>query len=390
MASTWQAMVEGRDGIQRLHLDADSGIVLRSTIAAVVNDFDPAQQFDRKMLRVLDRVAQFAIVAADEAIESAQLDFTKNSQLASRTALIIGTANGGEIARDLGFRDIYRNNKHQLDPSTILRIMPSAPGSHISIRHGITGPSFVVSSACASSNHAFAQAVHLLRAGIIDVALVGGAEASLSPGFIKAWEAMRVLSDDTCRPFSANRSGLVLGEGAAMFVLETDEHACRRDAPILCEVSGVGMSSDARDMLLPSESGMSAAIELALRDAGWRPEDVDYVNAHGTGTRANDEMEMRAIGRVFGTHGKQVSVSSTKSMHGHLIGAAGALELVATLGAIMHDVVPPTIHLDTLDPQCALNVTPNYANHRPIRSAISNSFAFGGTNAVIAIEKWHA
>jgi nodulation protein E len=285
------------------------------------------------------------------------------------------------------YERLYGEHQGRFHPLSIVRLMTNAAASQVSMVHGITGPSFVVATACASSNHAFAQAAMMIRAGLVDAAVVGGTEACITLGTLRAWEAMRVLSPDTCRPFSAGRRGLVLGEGAGMYVLETLESAQARGANILCELAGTGMSSDAGDIAAPSEIGAAAAMNLALRDGGLSPEDVDYVNAHGTGTVANDSTETRAIHRVFGGHARELVISSTKPMHGHALGAAGALELVAAVGAIHDGIVPPTLNYLGPDPACDLDYVPNEARTMKVDVAISNSFAFGGLNAVVAIRR---
>jgi nodulation protein E len=264
--------------------------------------------------------------------------------------------------------------------------MTNASASQISIAYGLRGPTFAVCSACASANHAIIQAAQMIRYGMADVAITGATEACLTYGALRSWEAMRVLADDTCRPFSANRRGLVLGEGAAIFVLELLEHAQARGATILAEVAGFGMTADATDIVMPSAEGSSAAMSQAMADAGLAPQDVDYINAHGTGTQANDVTESRAIRIAFGAHADRLAVSSTKSMHGHALGASGALELVAVVGAMRDSVVPPTANLDKVDPACDLDYVPNVARPMPVRAALSNSFAFGGLNAVLAIK----
>jgi nodulation protein E len=251
----------------------------------------------------------------------------------------------------------------------------------------LRGPTFAVASACASANHAIIQAAQMIRYGMADAAITGGTEACLTFGAIRAWEAMRVLADDTCRPFSANRRGLVLGEGAAIFVLESLEHAQARGAVILAELAGIGMTADATDIVMPSAEGGARAMSQALADAGLAPQDVDYINAHGTGTLANDPTETRAIHLAFGAHADRLAVSSTKSMHGHALGASGALELVAVIGALRDGVVPPTANLDKPDPACDLDYVPNTAREMPVRAALSNSFAFGGLNAVLALKR---
>lgn len=384
-APLWQGLREGRSGIEPLRHAESSRLRVRIA-AQVPESFDPAALFDERVLPMLDRTTQFALCAANEAIAQSGLDFAAEG-LGSRTAVVIGTGVGGETTQDESSRRLYAENAQRLHPLTIARVMANAPASQISMAHGLRGPVFAVSSACASSNHAIAQAAMMIRAGVADVAVAGGAEACLSYGVLRAWEAMRVLADDTCRPFSANRRGVVLGEGAGIFVFESMERARARGATVLAELAGFGMSADAGDIVAPDPAGGGAAMALALADAGLRPEDVDYINAHGTGTPANDPAETRAIRQVFGAHADRLAVSSTKSMHGHALGAASALELVAVIGALRDGVVPPTANLDTPDPACDLDYVPNAPRAMPVRAALSNSFAFGGLNAVLALKQ---
>jgi len=381
----WNALKAGTTGIRPLrHAHAEQ---LKVRIAAQVPDqCDLLAGIPTQTRPMLDRVALFALVAADEAIRQSGIDF-RSGNLGARSGVVIGTGVGGESTHDEQSRRLYGENAVRVHPLTIVRLMANAAASHISIAHGLRGPAFVVASACASSNHAIAQGALLIRAGLADVVVTGGTEACLSFGSLRAWEAMRVLSDDSCRPFSANRRGLVLGEGAAVFILESLSHARARDAGILGVLAGVGMSSDAADIVAPDTDGAAAAMALALADAALVAEDIDYINAHGTGTQANDVAETRAIHRVFGGHAEKLAVSSTKSMHGHALGAAGALELVAVLGALRDGVVPPTLNLDAPDPQCDLDYVPHAARAMPVRAALSNSFAFGGLNAVLAVTR---
>ena len=381
----WENLREGRSAIAPLrHANAEQ---LRVRVAAQVpEDFDPAAHFDERTLPLLDRTSQFALLAAREAIAQADIDFTVDARSA-RTAVVIGTGVGGENTQSEQSRRLYAENATRLHPLTIVRLMANAPASQISIAHGLRGPTFGVVSACASSNHAIAQAVLMIRAGLADIAIAGGTEACLTYGALRAWEAMRVLADDTCRPFSANRRGLVLGEGAGVFVLESMEHARARGAQVLAELAGVGMSADAGDIVAPDPAGGAAAMAQALADAGLAAEAIDYINAHGTGTPANDPTETAAIHRVFGAHAQALAVSSTKSMHGHALGASGALELVAVIGALREGLVPPTANLDRTDPACDLDYVPNSARAMPVRAALSNSFAFGGLNAVLALTR---
>jgi nodulation protein E len=381
----WQGLREGRSAIGPLHHpDAER---LRVKVAAQVPDsFDPAANIDERTLPMLDRTSEFALHAAREAVAQSGLDF-RQGQLGLRTAVIVGTGVGGETTQDEQSRRLYGENAARAHPLTIVRLMTNASASHISIAWGLRGPTFAVASACASANHAIIQAAQMIRWGLADVAITGGTEACLTYGALKAWEAMRVLADDTCRPFSINRRGLVLGEGAGIFVLESMEHAQARGATILAELAGSGMTADATDIVMPSADGAAAAMRQALDDAGLAPQDVDYVNAHGTGTQANDVTESRAIRLAFGAHAERLAVSSTKSMHGHALGASGALELVAVIGALRDSVVPPTANLDQVDPACDLDYVPNVARPMPVRAALSNSFAFGGLNAVLALKR---
>lgn len=379
---SWAAMCEGRCAIGPITtLPRQS---LRFGIAAEVRDFDPLEHFEAKRLILLDRVSQFALVAAREAIAQSGIDFSAGD-IGENTAVIIGTGIGGEQTHDAASRRLYAENNLRTHPLTIVRLMANAPASQISIEHKLTGPAFATVSACASSNHALAQAFHMVRSGVADAAVAGGTEACITLGVILAWEAMRVMADDTCRPFCKQRHGMVLGEGAGMFVLETLENARQRGATILAEFVGAGMSADAGDIVFPSEAGAAKAIQRALADGGLAPRDIDYINAHGTGTPGNDPTESKAIRHVFGTHADKLAVSSTKSMHGHALGAAGAIELVAAIGALRDGVVPPTMNFIDPDPECDLDYVPNAARAMDVRAVLSNSFAFGGLNAVVAL-----
>ena len=383
-AATWQAMREGRAGIAPLTgLDATD---LRTPVAAQLKGYDPLAHFDEKRLVLLDPVSQYALVAAREAM--AQADLKLEGAAADRAAVVIGTGIGGASTQDSMARRLYGEGNPRVHPMAIVRVMPNAPASQISLEMGLRGPVFAVASACASANHALGQALMLLQAGVVDVALAGGVEACITVGTVKAWEAMRVMADDTCRPFSKGRRGLVLGEGAAVFVLETLEHAQARGATILAEFAGAGMTADAADIVMPDAGGAARAMRAALAQAGLAPQDVGYINAHGTGTTANDRTETRAIHAVFGEHARQLAVSSTKSMHGHALGAGGAIELVAVIGALRDGVLPPTINHQEADPECDLDVVPNVAREQRVDAALSNSFAFGGLNAVVALRRW--
>jgi nodulation protein E len=372
---------EGRSAIGPLtNVPTDK---LAVTIGAQVPEFNPEAHFDPRKLALLDRCAQFALVAAREALASTGLDF--RGELGTRTAAIVGSGVGGMGTLDDSFRRLYADRAKRAHPLTIPRLMLSAAPSHIAMQHGIRGPVFAVASACASANHAIGLAFQMVRAGNVEVAVAGGAEAALTEGALMAWDAMRIMAPDTCRPFSLERKGLVLGEGAAMVVLENMDRAKARGAAILGEIVGFGMSSDASDIVLPSLVGAASAMRACLADAGLAPEEVDYINAHGTGTAVNDITETQAVREVFGRHAERLAVSSTKSLHGHALGAAGAIELAATLIAMRYGFIPPTANFTAPDPQCDLDYVPNWARETPIEVALSNSFAFGGLNAVLAI-----
>ena len=332
-----------------------------------------------------DRFTQFAVVAAREAVAQSGIDF--GGALGEEAGVILGTAGGGLGTSDDAYRAVYAAGRDRVHPFTVPRLMHSAAASHLSIAHGLRGPCFTVSSACASANHAMGQAFHAVRSGAARAMLTGGSEAMLCFGGIKAWEGLRVMSQEACRPFSRDRDGMVQGEGAAVFVFEDYEHAARRGAPMLAEVAGFAMTSDAGDIVVPSQAGAARAMRGALRDAGLAPDAVGYVNAHGTGTLANDRTECAAVGQVFGGHARRLMVSSTKSMHGHVIGATGAVELLACIMALRDGVVAPTVGYRVPDPECPLDVVPNVAREADVAAAMSNAFAFGGLNAVLALRR---
>jgi nodulation protein E len=384
-AACWESMREGRSGIARITGIADPG--LRERIAGEVRGFESGAHFDSRHLTLLDRVSQFAVVAAREAAAQAGLPWQADERLRARTAVVIGTGTGGESSRDEQMQRLYGGVSPRVHPLTIPRVMPSAPASQVSMAFGITGPAFGVTSACASANHALAQAFQMVRSGLVDAAIAGGTEACLTFGTVKAWEAMRVMADDACRPFCRQRRGMVLAEGAGVFVLESLDTARHRGAEVLAELAGCGMSADAGDMVFPSEIGAARAMTSALADAGLDPGDIGYINAHGTGTPANDVTETRAIHRALGTAAATVSISSTKSVHGHALGAAGGIELIAAIQALRYGIIPPTANFLDADPDCDLDYTPNTARQRTVRAALSNSFAFGGLNAVLALRQ---
>jgi len=383
VSSFWNALCAGRHGIARI--ESVDMSALRFQNGAEVRNYDPAQHFESAQADLLDRFAQFALIAARQAIRDSGIVLTP--ELRPRTAVVTGSSVGGQSTQDSQFFAVYRNNSPRVHPLTIPRIMPNAGASHISMEFGISGPAYTVSTACASSNHAIGQAFWMVRSGAAELAVAGGSETPFSFGFLKAWEAMRVVAPDTCRPFSRDRRGLILGEGGAMLVLEPLERAQARGAPVYAELAGFGMSSDAGHITTPSTDGPARAMTAALEDAQISAEAVGYISAHGTGTPSNDPTETRAIRQVFGAHAGKLAVSSTKSMHGHALGAASALEAVATVLALRHGILPPTANFTTPDPECDLDVVPNQSRPAEVEYALSNSFAFGGLNAVLAFRR---
>ncbi|MEM7546591.1 MAG: beta-ketoacyl-[acyl-carrier-protein] synthase family protein [Pseudomonadota bacterium] len=382
-AEHFEGLREGRNGIGPLDItDVDR---LSVKIGAQARGYDGETRFDRQQLSLFDRTTQMALTAAAEAIADSGLELTEEEAL--RAGVVMGTALNGMETVDANYRAVFQEGKNRIHPFVVPRLMTNAGASQISMSCGLKGPSWSVSTACSSSNHAIGQAFQLVRSGATDVMVAGGAEAPLFFGVIKAWEGLRVMAREACRPFSKNRSGMVQGEGAAVLILEEMSHAQARGATILAEICGFGMTADASDIVMPSEDGAARAIRLALDDGGLNPDDIGYINAHGTATAANDRTECAAIRRVLGAAADQVSVSSTKSMHGHGIGAAGALEAAAVIMALKDGIIAPTINYEEPDPDCDLDVTPNEAKQRDVTAALSNSFAFGGLNAVLAFRK---
>ena len=378
---TFANMAEGLCGIGPLIFrDVDR---LDIKIGGQVKNFDATTFFNRQQLSLYDRVTQFTLIAAKEAINQSGISFS--GELAAKSGVVLGTAGGGVSTWDDNYRAVYEDGKNRVHPFVVPKLMNNAAASHVSMEYNLKGPAFTVSTACASSNHAMAQAFQMVRSGLSDVMVTGGSESMLCFGGVKAWEGLRVMSKDACRPFSANRNGMVQGEGAAIFVFENFEKAKKRGAEILAEVIGYAMSSDASDIVMPSKQGAARAIRGALTDAQVNPEDVNYINAHGTGTAANDKTECAAVADVFGRHADNLMLSSTKSMHGHLIGGTGAVELLACIMAVKDGIIAPTIGYEEADPECALDVVPNTSRKAEVDVALSNAFAFGGLNAVLAI-----
>ncbi len=377
-------MREGRCGIGDLDFPDVDRLSIR--IGAQVKSYDAETDFNRQQLALYDRFTQFTLIAAREAI--AQSGLTFDDELSVRTGAVLGNSGGGMTTLDANYRSVYEDGKNRVHPFVVPKLMNNAAASHLSMEFDLKGPTFTVSTACASSNHAMAQAFQMVHGGLTPVMITGGSESMLCFGGVKAWEGLRVMSRDACRPFSANRNGMVQGEGAAVFVFEELGHARRRGAEILAEVSGFAMTSDASDIVMPSKRGAARAMAGALRDAKISREDVDYINAHGTGTAANDKTECAAVADVFGHHADRLMISSTKSMHAHLIGGTGAVELLACIMALRDGVIAPTIGYEEPDPECALDVVPNTAREARVDVALSNAFAFGGLNAVLALRRF--
>jgi nodulation protein E len=380
---TFAGFREGRCAIGPLDIrDKDR---LGVGIGAQVQGWTPEAHFNRQQIALYDRFTQFSLHAAREAITQSGLVF--EDQLSLTSGVVLGTAGGGVNTWDENYRAVYEEGKNRVHPFVVPRLMNNAAASHISMEWNLRGPTFSVSTACASANHAMGLAFQMVRSGAATVMLTGGSEAMLCFGGIKAWEGLRVMSRTACRPFSLTRDGMVQGEGAGVFVFEDYDHARARGAVILAEVAGFAMTSDAGDIVMPQAAGAERAITGALRDARLNPSDVGYINAHGTGTAANDKTECAAVAHAFGAHADRLMISSTKAMHGHCIGGTGAVELLACLMALNDGIIAPTIGYEEPDPECALDVVPNVARQARVDAVLSNAFAFGGLNAVIALRR---
>jgi nodulation protein E len=355
----------------------------RIKIAAQVQDFDAAALLEKSVLPFCDPVSQYLLVASDEAM--AQAGFGRDTRLGPRAATIIGTGIGGITTIEEGiYLSLIGNGRP--NPLTVPKLIPSACPANLSMRYGLQGPSFAVASACSSATQAIGIGLQLIRSGAVDIALVGGTEDCITNNAMYAWEALRVMTPDFCRPFSKGRNGMILGAGAGVIVLESEEHAKARGATSLGELAGYGTSTDAKDPVAPDVHGAARAMRSALEDAEVATDEIDYINAHGTATIVNDSTESAAIHLVFGDRAPHVPMSSTKPVHGHGLGAAGALEMIVTLGALRDQIAPPTINFKEPDEKCVVDPIPNEARKMPIRLAMSNSFAFGGINAVLVMQ----
>ena len=380
----WSALKEGRSGVGPLRdIDFEERYVrdLFIQIACQVKDFEPKTRIKNRLLLLADRYSQFAGAAAAEAFAQSQLAIPLKDGY--RSACIIGSGAGGLNTIEWAYNQLFTKNRRGNDPLMLLKFIGSSAAAHVGIDYGIKGPTFGTVSACATATHAIGLMLRFIREGLVDIGVAGASEAAINYGSMKAWQAIRVLSPDGCFPFAKKRNGTVLGEGAGVLVLEELEHAKTRGAKILAELKGFGMASDAKDMINPDIEGPKEAMRQALQDACLTPSEIDYLNAHGTATALNDINETRAIKEVFGNAANKLAISSTKSMHGHLLGASGGVEAVACVKAIEESFLPPTIGLSDPDPNCDLDYVPNIGRAMNVTHAMSNSFAFGGLNAVL-------
>ena len=388
--SFFDSLVHARSGIGRITQFDPSNLSVQ--IAGEVPDYRSTDYFPQKQLDFMDRFCEFGLVAAREAMRSSGLQVVEEER--TRFGVAMGSGMGGANTLESGYCNLYVKQATRLHPFTIPRMMHNAAASQICMEFGAQGPSLATSTACSSAGHAIGEAFHFIRFGLADLMLAGGSDAPITYGMIRSWESVRVLAlgngdpSRACRPFSADREGLVMGEGAGVLVLEELEHARRRGAKIYAELVGYGITSDASHITQPSVEGPVRAIQMALDEAGVKPEEVDYVNAHGTGTKLNDVTETRVLKGAFKEHARSVAISSTKSMHGHAMGATGAIELVASVRALEEGVIPPTANYTKPDPECDLDYVPNQAREARLRVAVSNSFAFGGLNAVLVVRKF--
>jgi nodulation protein E len=388
--SFFENLLQGRSGVRPITQFDASPLLVR--IAAEVDGYNPDDYFPAKRQDLLDKFAQFALIAAGQAMKDSGIELSDEERC--RFGVVMGSGMGGAGSYDAGYYNLYAKQATRLHPYTIPRIMHNAAASHICMEFGAQGPALTTATACSSSGHAITEAFHLIKFGIADTMLAGGADAPITYGVMRCWEAVRVLASGNgnpataCRPFSADRKGMVIGEGSGVLLLEELEHALKRGAHIYGELAGCGMSSDASHITQPSVDGPVRAIRMALDEAGAEPGEIDYINAHGTGTRLNDSIETQVIKEVFGDHARKLAISSTKSMHGHAMGGTGAIEFVATVLAVERGRVPPTANYTQPDPECDLDYVPNQGREKRIRAAISNSFAFGGLNAVLLVRRW--
>ncbi len=385
-------LMAGRSGIKRLNRPFAQQLSIR--IAASVEDFNPAAHFSKIQLTGIERFSQFALVAAEQAVQDARMTLSESEY--QRAGVYMGSCLGGAGTLEDGYIEVFKNDNPRIKPLSVLLSMNNAAASHLSIKYHLQGANITYATACSSSAIAIGEAYRQIKHGYADVMLAGGAEAMLTLGAMKAWEALRTVAHEdpndpgaSCKPFAKDRSGLVLGEGAAVLVLEDAERAMQRGAKIYAELTGYDCSSDSSHITKPDSAGQTRTILNALKDAKLQPEDIGYVNAHGTATLTGDIEETRALKQSFGAHAYKIPISSTKSMHGHLMGATGAVEFMAAVLALQHNAVPPTINLHLPDSECDLDYVPNQGRTDvPLNAVMSNSFAFGGTNAVLIARRF--
>ncbi|MBY0575457.1 MAG: beta-ketoacyl-[acyl-carrier-protein] synthase family protein [Gallionellaceae bacterium] len=385
-------LMAGHSGIKRLQTGFVEKLSIR--IGAPVDNFNPGDYFSKIQLTGIERFSQFALVAAEQAVQDAQLALSEAGQ--PRAGICMGSCMGGAGALEEAYVELLKHDNLRIKPLTVLLNMNNAAASHISIKYHLQGPNMTYASACSSSAIAIGEAYRQIKHGYADVMLAGGSEAMLTYGAMKAWESLRTLAQEdqndagaSCKPFAKNRSGLVLGEGAAVLVLEDAEHAVKRGARIYAELAGYNCSSDSSHITKPHAAGQASTMRNALHEAQLQPQDIGYINAHGTATLAGDIEETHAIKQVFGAQAANIPVSSTKSMHGHLMGAAGAVEFIAAVLALQHHAIPPTINLHEPDPECDLDYVPNQGRTDvKLNAVMSNSFAFGGGNAVLIAKRF--
>ena len=393
----FQALLSARSGLRAIEVPFPTGPenVIAGPVLLPANSTDPATFIPKARLMTMDRVSQLALIAAREAISQAGLPPQAPGDSRNRFGVVMGTGSGGAGSTDSAYTALLEQKAPRLRPMTVVLSMSNAVAAHLSIEFGLHGPSNTISNACASSANAIGEAFRQIRHGYADVMLAGGAEALLNRGTIKAWQAMNTLARPhadgdhaSCRPFSADRSGLVLAEGASVVVLEDWDHALQRGATILAELAGYAATSDAHHLTQPEATAQARAMGLALADAQLNTADIGYLNAHGTATDVGDVVETQAIRRAFGAGADKLAVSSTKAVHGHAMGAAGAMEFLAAVMALRSNTLPPTAFLAQADPRCDLDCIPLRARHQPgLRAVMSNSFAFGGSNAVLVAKK---
>jgi beta-ketoacyl-acyl-carrier-protein synthase II len=388
--SFFDNLVHARSGIRRITQFDPSGLSVQ--IGAEVPDYRSTDYFPQKQLDFIDRFCEFGLVAAREAMQSSGLQLREEER--TRFGVAMGSGMGGASTLESGYYNLYAKQATRLHPFTIPKMMHNAAASQICMEFSAQGPSLATSTACSSAGHAIGEAFHFIKFGLADLMLAGGSDAPITYGMIRSWESVRVLAlgngdpSRACRPFSADREGLVMGEGAGVLVLEELGHARRRGAKIYAELAGYGSTSDASHITQPNVDGPVRAIRMALEEAGVKPEEVDYVNAHGTGTRLNDVTETQVLKAALKERARTVAISSTKSMHGHAMGATGAIELVASVMALEEGLIPPTANYTKPDPECDLDYVPNQAREARLRVALSDSFAFGGLNAVLVVRKF--